>query len=166
MRTWRRLSELAAVATVAGSLALTGTSAAVADADPRVAGTRINNLATGRCLYDSGNASGGTFTGSCLTGNRYWQGYADDFGNRIVNTSTGRCLTASTSSVWSASCNGATAQQWHVVGAGLFQNVHWGVCMQGTVAGGGVFMASCNQSSTYQQWHQLDVSLTKAPALL
>src|SRR3954471_2594839 len=97
MRTWRRLSELAALATVAGGLAFTGISAAVADAGHRVAGTRINNLATGRCLYDSGDAGGGTFTGSCLTGNRYWLGYADDFGNRIVNTSTGRCLTASTS---------------------------------------------------------------------
>ncbi|MFF5212180.1 hypothetical protein [Streptosporangium sp. NPDC000396] len=34
MRTWRKLSKLAAVVTVAGGLALTGTSAAVADENP------------------------------------------------------------------------------------------------------------------------------------
>ncbi|MFY1675073.1 RICIN domain-containing protein [Plantactinospora sp. WMMB334] len=122
---------------------------------PQAESLRIYNNGSGRCLYDSGNASGGTFTGSCTTGNRYWHGVADDFGGRLVNNATGRRLTAGTASVWSASCNGSTAQQWHGVGLGLVQNVATGTCMQGTTAGGGVFMASCNAGNRYQQWGRL-----------
>jgi hypothetical protein len=91
-----------------------------------------------------------------LTGNRYWQGQEDDFGERIVNDATRRCLTAGSTSAWSASCNGSTAQQWQVIGAGLFRNVQRATCLQGTTAGGGIFMASCNQGNRYQQWGQLD----------
>ncbi|WP_157420128.1 hypothetical protein [Actinomadura kijaniata] len=45
MRTWRKASKLAAVVTVAGGLALTGTSAAVADGNP--AQKRIGQCGTG-----------------------------------------------------------------------------------------------------------------------
>jgi hypothetical protein len=70
------IAALAAVLAGGGLPVASGASAAPAAAKAaersaagivgsQVAGARIFNNGSGRCLYDSGNASGGTFTGSC-----------------------------------------------------------------------------------------------------
>lgn len=118
---------------------------------------RLYNGASGRCLINSGGSISGTFTGSCTTGvNRYWYGVEDVGGGRIINRGTGRCLTASTTSVWTAPCNGQPNQVWMGTGIGLVQSSSMGRCLQGATGGGGVWMAPCDQSNTYQHWGQLN----------
>ncbi|TMR88360.1 RICIN domain-containing protein [Nonomuraea basaltis] len=144
---------VAATVLGAGVAALPAAAADTAGAKPRL--IRIYNSGSGRCLYDSGRPSGGTFAGSCRRGNRYWRGVADVGGGRIINNRTRRCLTAGSTSAWSARCNGSASQVWKGVGFGLIQNSGRGTCLQGTTAGAGIMMRSCDQGNKYQQWGQL-----------
>ncbi|MEV5892860.1 RICIN domain-containing protein [Nonomuraea fuscirosea] len=116
-----------------------------------VAGDRLANNGTGRCLIDTAGLSG-AYTGSCATGRRYWQAVQDDFGSRIYNTTSGRCLTHQGASALLTACTGAYNQMWYQLSGALLQNFASGMCLQGATAGGGTWMASCSVSNKYQGW--------------